>query len=642
MGRRFGFRQLREGGTTALPRPGLMPQWGPRLDRRDDPVADLAIGIELRLRRHVWPSVCLVERPRISPSVRRLAKPPGLTSGNAQCISRRAERGGRIPHGVAGGTVDGAEPTLPSPAGEDEDTGGRGADRRARAGARPLTSPAGTAGGPLTRGTIRTLPASRLKPRITRGSRCASAAQSVLARERTRFRDVDNKKGFRRATKEKHCPMLIIMTTMLMSQERRHTAIQRLEDCGPPRGPESSMDDARREATARSVAARIGTNAARLSSALESHMKDSFRPESRKSLRKFTPAELAELTGASPSNIRRLHQEGKFPEVEADARGRRLYSAEEIDLIRTILAENVRGGESYRTGRRAGEKLAVLAVANFKGGSGKSTTAGILAQRYALRGYRVLALDMDPQASLTTLFGYRPELEFSEGGTVYEALRYDDERVPLSKVIRETYFHNLDVAPAGLMLSEYETETAHALSRSIHPPFYSRLSNALREVEADYDIVIIDCPPQLGFITLTALVAATGILITVIPSMLDIASMSQFMALASELVRQIEPVADIDWDFMRFLISRYEPSDVPQTQMAGFLRSILLNQVLHTPLLKSTAISDAGMTQQTIYEVDPRLFVRKTLDRILESANGVADEVEEIIRKETWGRVEAH
>ena len=71
--------------------------------------------------------------------------------------------------------------------------------------------------------------------------------------------------------------------------------------------------------------------------------------------------------------------------------------------------------------------------------------------------------------------------------------------------------------------------------------------------------------------------------------------------------------------------------------MAGFLRSILLDQVLTTPMLKSTAISDAGMTQQTIYELDPTQVVKKTLTRILESVNGVADEFENTIQQ-AWGR----
>ena len=386
-----------------------------------------------------------------------------------------------------------------------------------------------------------------------------------------------------------------------------------------------------------SIAASIATNAARLSEALNSHMHNSFQPDSRKALRKFYPAEVSELTGISMSNLRTRHQEGDFPDVETDSRGRRLYTAQEIDQIRHVMAKTGRNGEAYLPGRRENDALQVISIVNFKGGSSKTTSAIHLAQRYALRGYRVLAIDMDPQASLTTMFGYRPEIEFAENGTVYDALKYEDP-VPLSQVIRKTYFHNLDLAPAGLLLSEYETETAYALQHKADPPFTQRLAIALDEVEANYDLVIIDCPPQLGFTTMTALLASTGLLITVVPSMLDVASMAQFLEMAGETVQTLEEVAGpIDWKFLKFLVARYEPTDVPQSQMAGFLRSILLDQVLTTAMLKSTAISDAGMTQQTIYELDPSQVVKKTLTRILESVNGVADEFEKAIQA-AWGR----
>ena len=162
---------------------------------------------------------------------------------------------------------------------------------------------------------------------------------------------------------------------------------------------------------------------------------------------------------------------------------------------------------------------------------------------------------------------------------------------------------------------------------------------ALEEVGANYDIVLIDCPPQLGFLTLTALAASTGLLVTVVPGMLDIASMSQLPKLASETVKAVEEAIGrrVTWDFVKFLITRYEPSDGPQTQMAGYLRSILAGQVMTEPMLKSTAISDAGMTQQTVYEVDPSQFIRKTIDRALTSVNGVGDELEQTIQM-AWGR----
>ena len=397
------------------------------------------------------------------------------------------------------------------------------------------------------------------------------------------------------------------------------------------------MNSTPKIASSSSIAASISANAIRLSEALDNHMRNSFQPESRKTLRKFHAGEVSELTGISMSNLRTRHQEGDFPDVETDSRGRRLYSAEEIAQIRQVMARTGRNGEAYLPGRRDGDALQVISIVNFKGGSSKTTSAIHLAQRYALRGYRVLAIDMDPQASLTTMFGYRPEIEFAESGTIYDALKYEDP-VPLSQVVRKTYFHNLDLAPAGLLLSEYETETAYALQHKVDPPFTQRLAIALNEIEANYDLVIIDCPPQLGFTTMTALLASTGLLITVVPSMLDVASMAQFLEMAGETVVTLEEATDpVDWSFLKFLISRYEPTDVPQSQMAGFLRSILLDQVLTVPMLKSTAISDAGMTQQTIYELEPSQVVKKTLERILESVNGVADEFEKTIQH-VWGR----
>ena len=382
----------------------------------------------------------------------------------------------------------------------------------------------------------------------------------------------------------------------------------------------------------------IGAYADSLAESLNRQMKAALQPEDRKSLRRFSSTEVAELLRVSPSNLRNRHKDGSFPEVYADNRGHRFYSAEEIDDLRGILARTGKNADAYRPGRREGDKRQVISVVNFKGGSSKTTATIHLAQRFALRGYRVLVLDLDPQASLTTFFGFRPELEFAESGTIYDALRYEG-RVPLSSVIQKTYFHNLDMVPAGLLLSEYETETANALARRQQPIFAERLALALDEVEADYDLVMIDCPPQLGFLTLTALAASTGLLVTVVPGMLDIASMSQFLKLASETVKAVEEAIgrQVTWDFVKFLITRYEPSDGPQTQMAGYLRSILAGQVMTEPMLKSTAISDAGMTQQTIYEVDPGQLIRKTIDRALSSVNNVADELEQTIQM-AWGR----
>jgi len=277
---------------------------------------------------------------------------------------------------------------------------------------------------------------------------------------------------------------------------------------------------------------------------------------------------------------------------------------------------------------------------NFKGGSGKTTTSAHLAQYLALRGYRVLAIDLDPQASLSALFGHQPELDVGENETIYGAIRYDEERRDITEVVRATYTPNLHIIPGNLELMEFEHETPKALSKRTNnnSMFFARIGLCLEDIESAYDIVVIDCPPQLGFLTLSALCAATAVLITVHPQMLDVMSMSQFLHMTGDLLDVVEQAGGtMDYDWMRYLITRFEPNDGPQSQMAGFMRSIFGNRVLDNTMLKSTAISDAGLTKQTMYEVDRSQFTRGTYDRALESLTAVNGEIENLI-KQTWGR----
>ncbi|MHA3980809.1 plasmid partitioning protein RepA [Halovulum sp. GXIMD14794] len=362
-----------------------------------------------------------------------------------------------------------------------------------------------------------------------------------------------------------------------------------------------------------------------------------FSPDAKKVLRPFTAGEAAELLGISTSFLRKLHFDGKIPEVHTSPGGRRHYSATEVMEIRRILETTAKTKYSYLKGRRPGEKLQVLSFLNFKGGSGKTTSSVHTAQRLALKGYRVLAVDIDPQASLTTLFGFRPEYDFLESGTIYDAIRYEDP-LPLSAIIQKTFFENINLAPAGLLLQEFEHETPQALINNVQPPFFSRMAAVLEEVEAEYDVVIFDCPPQLGYLTLSALCASTGVLITVVPNMLDIASMSQFLQMSADLLDVVsEAGASMEFDFLRFLINRYEPNDGPQQQVVAFLRQLFGNEVMVAPMLKSTAISDAGLTHQTIYEVERSQFHRTTYDRAMDSLNLVNDEIESLLQQ-AWGR----
>jgi chromosome partitioning protein len=194
--------------------------------------------------------------------------------------------------------------------------------------------------------------------------------------------------------------------------------------------------------------------------------------------------------------------------------------------------------------------------------------------------------------------------------------------------------------PGNLELQEFEYDTPRALMgrKDGDALFFARVGQAIAEAQNHYDVVVIDCPPQLGYLTLSALTAATAVLITIHPQMLDVMSMSQFLQMTGALLDSVAKAgASTNYDWMKYLVTRFEPGDGPQNQMVAFLRSIFGNHVLNHPMLKSTAISDAGLTNQTIFEVERKQFTKTTYDRALDSMNMVNSEIEALI-KGAWGR----
>src|SRR4051795_580026 len=368
----------------------------------------------------------------------------------------------------------------------------------------------------------------------------------------------------------------------------------------------------------------INSDAAELSSKLHAHQLRSFPPSAEKTIRRFAPVEAAKFIGIHEGYLRQLVSEGKGPPPQPN--GRRTYSVEDVLRLRLLLDHGSKGGRRYLPHRRENEALQVISVMNFKGGSGKTTTSAHLAQYLALHGYRVLAIDLDPQASLSALFGHQPELDVGPNETLYGAIRYDSERRPIAEVVRSTYIPGLHLIPGNLELMEFEHDTPRALMKRAPGDtlFFARVGQAIGQAQNLYDVVVIDCPPQLGYLTLSALTAATAVLITIHPQMLDVMSMSQFLQMTGDLLDEVaRHGASTSYDWLKYLITRFEPSDGPQNQMVAFLRSIFGAHVLIHPMLKSTAISDAGLTNQTLFEVERQQFTRTTYDRAMESVSQV-------------------
>lgn len=378
-----------------------------------------------------------------------------------------------------------------------------------------------------------------------------------------------------------------------------------------------------------------------LSDKLKQHRLEMFPPVALKTLRQFQLSEAAHFLGVTSGYLRNLSLESKGPLPQVTPSGRRSYSAEQLQEMREYLEQNSRG-QRYVPRRRGSEHLQVIAVVNFKGGSGKTTTTAHLAQHLALTGHRVLAVDLDPQASLSAVHGFQPEFDVNENETLYGAIRYDEKRRPLKEIIRKTNFPGLDIVPGNLELMEFEHDTPRILAQGNRGDygriFFARLDEALSSVADDYDVVVIDCPPQLGFLTMSAICGATAVLITVHPQMLDVMSMCQFLQMLGEVLNTLKSAGgNMNLDWLRYLVTRYDPADGPQTQMVAFMRSMFKQHVLTSSMVRSVAIADAALTNQTLYEVDRSQFTRATYDRALESMEAVNAEIVELIHK-AWGR----
>jgi len=394
--------------------------------------------------------------------------------------------------------------------------------------------------------------------------------------------------------------------------------------------------------TKEDAGAKILRHASLLSGQLQQLRTRMYPPKSEKSLRPFLTSEVSKLTSIPDSTLKLMSTEGRGPVPSRLENNHRVYTLSQINELRELFAAQ-KPAEALRflPRRRHGEHLQVLAIANFKGGSAKTTTCVHLCHYLALHGYRVLALDLDPQASLSALFGAQPEVDVGSNETIYAALRYDEtERRPIRGIIRKTYFDGIDLIPGNLEVMEYEHETPRILAskQDAGAIFFERLKLALQDVESDYDVVVLDTPPSLGFLTLSAIYAATSMIITVHPAMLDVASMSQFLLMMGDLISVLnETGAQLDQDFIRYLVTRHDPNDAPQSQVVAMLRHLFGTDVLLPTAIESTAVEAAGLAKRSIYELEMGQIGRETHKRAREAVDAVNEAIIRLIN-DSWGR----
>lgn len=219
----------------------------------------------------------------------------------------------------------------------------------------------------------------------------------------------------------------------------------------------------------------------------------------------------------------------------------------------------------------------VIAIANQKGGVGKTTTAVNLSSCLAFKGKRVLVIDVDPQGNTTSGLGVEKK---NIQKSIYDVLISDHH---IQDTMLDTVVENLKLCPSNIQLVGAEVELVSVISRE------TRMKVAIDEIRSRFDFIIIDCPPSLGLLTLNALTAADTILVPIQCEYYALEGLSQLMNTVKLVQRHLNPALDVEGVVLTMFDARTNLS----IQVVEDVKKFFKNKVYRTVIPRNVRLSEA-------------------------------------------------
>lgn len=381
------------------------------------------------------------------------------------------------------------------------------------------------------------------------------------------------------------------------------------------------------------------------SATIDAVNKLNFDPYEKKVLRTWGVQELADSLGVSRKTVDRHIDNKKLPEGTLLPSNRRVFTLSEMNEIRFAM--------NRLPHRDPADPPFVMSVTNFKGGVAKTSTTIHLAQYLAFHGYRILVIDADPQGSMTSLFGFRPDLIKDSSKTLADYLSGphlspDTWTGTLKTAVQKTCWDQLDIIVANLGMAsvDFDLSVRNTNAKDRKSPenlerpfrFYRLLAEGLETVKHDYDVVLIDTPPSLSFMTTNAIFASDGLIIPLSPARLEFDSSASFLQLLAETVSVVNTYEPTPKQFpiLSQLVTKYEASRKDHADIHSWLRFGSPDRVLLHPMISSVVMSSAdGLTAYERTRWGAGSAGKETLRRAVDALNLVNSEIETKIR-ECW------